>query len=165
MRRRGVLGLMATTAVDFAISPRRTSAEASAAGPEMVALCEYMSAARSRGLPAEVAEQAKHHILDTLSAMISGSRLPPGLAAQRYIEASAGKGTATICGSALIAAPVEAALANGMMAHADETDDSNNPGRWHPGCAVVPAALATVEELGADGASLLNAVTLGYDIG
>lgn len=165
MKRRGVLTLMATIAIGFAISPRRTLAQASAAGPEMAALCEYMSAARSRGLPAEVAEQAKHHILDTLAAMISGSRLLPGRAARRYIQASAGKGTATICGTALTAAPIEAALANGVMAHADETDDSNNAGRWHPGCAVVPAALATGEELGADGASLLNAVTLGYDIG
>lgn len=138
---------------------------ASTAGPEMAALCEYMSAARSRALSAEVAEQAKHHVLDTLAAMISGSQLPPGRAAQQYIQASAGKGSATIAGTAHTAAPVDAALANGVMAHADETDDSNNAGRWHPGCAVIPAALATAEELGADGTSLLSAVTLGYDIG
>jgi 2-methylcitrate dehydratase PrpD len=51
------------------------------------------------------------------------------------------------------------------MAHADETDDSHNASRSHPGCAVVPAALATGEELGIDGARFLRAVTLGYDIG
>jgi 2-methylcitrate dehydratase PrpD len=51
------------------------------------------------------------------------------------------------------------------MAHADETDDSHNASRSHPGCAVVPAALAVGEELGIDGARLLRAVTLGYDIG
>ena len=51
------------------------------------------------------------------------------------------------------------------MAHADETDDSHNASRSHPGCAIVPAALAVAEELGIDGARFLRAVTLGYDIG
>jgi 2-methylcitrate dehydratase PrpD len=47
------------------------------------------------------------------------------------------------------------------MAHADETDDSHNASRSHPGCAVVPAALAAGEEFGIDGARFLRAVTLG----
>jgi 2-methylcitrate dehydratase PrpD len=51
------------------------------------------------------------------------------------------------------------------MAHSDETDDSHNASRSHPGCSVVPAALAAGEEFGIDGARLLRAVTLGYDIG
>ena len=131
----------------------------------MSALSTYMSAAGTRALPAEVTEHAKHHLLDTLAAMISGSELLPGQAAQRYIRAHGGKGAATIAGSALTAAPVDAALANGVMAHADETDDSHNASRSHPGCAVVPAALAVGEEFGIDGARFLRAVTLGYDIG
>jgi 2-methylcitrate dehydratase PrpD len=52
-----------------------------------------------------------------------------------------------------------------VMAHADETDDSHNASRSHPGCAVVPAALAAGEQFGIDGARFLRAVTLGYDIG
>ena len=51
------------------------------------------------------------------------------------------------------------------MAHADETDDSHAPSRSHPGCAMVPAALAIRREFGIDGTGLLRAVTLGYDIG
>ena len=51
------------------------------------------------------------------------------------------------------------------MAHADETEDSHNGSRSHPGCAVVPAALAAGEQLGIDGARFLRAVTVGYDIG
>ncbi len=35
----------------------------------------------------------------------------------------------------------------------------------HPGCAVVPAALAAGEEHGIDGTRFLRAVTLGYDVG
>jgi 2-methylcitrate dehydratase PrpD len=131
----------------------------------MNALSAYMSAAGTRALPAEAAEHAKYHLLDTLASMISGSELPPGQAAQRYIREHGGKGATTVVGSALTAAPIDAALANGVMAHADETDDSHNESRSHPGCAVVPAALAVGEEHGIDGTRLLRAVTLGYDIG
>ena len=56
-------------------------------------------------------------------------------------------------------------MANGMLAHSDETDDSHAPSHSHPGCAVVPAALAAGEQFGIDGTRLLRAVALGYDIG
>jgi 2-methylcitrate dehydratase PrpD len=131
----------------------------------MSTLSDYMSAAGSRALPSEAAVQAKHHLLDTLAAMISGAALAPGEAAQRYIGAYGAQGASTIAGTMLSASPVDAALANGVMAHADETDDSHNESRSHPGCAVVPAALAASEAFGIDGARLLSAVTLGYDIG
>jgi 2-methylcitrate dehydratase PrpD len=142
----------------------RVSAQGAISEP-MHALSEYMSAAGTRALPSDVADHAKHHLIDTLASMISGSQLPPGEAAQRYIRGHAGKGSATVAGNALTASPVDAALANGVMAHADETDDSHNASRSHPGCAVVPAALAVGEELGINGARLLRAVILGYDVG
>jgi 2-methylcitrate dehydratase PrpD len=164
MNRRNMLGLTATTALGFVATPARVFAQ-SGPGPEMTALSAYMAAAGTAALPAEVAERARHHLLDTLAAMVSGSELAPGEAALRYIRAHAGKGTATVAGSALTAAPVEAALANGVMAHADETDDSHNASRSHPGCGVVPAALAVGEAVGVDGARFLRAVTLGYDVG
>ena len=56
----------------------------------MAALSAYMSEAASRALPAEVIEKSKHHILDTLAAMVSGSELPPGQFAIRYARARPG---------------------------------------------------------------------------
>jgi 2-methylcitrate dehydratase PrpD len=143
----------------------RNSKTAAGLGREMNVLSEYMRDAAERDLPADAAEQAKHHLLDTLAAMISGSELLPGRAALRYIGSHAGKGSATIVGTPLTAAPIDAALANGVMAHADETDDSHNASRSHPGCSIVPAALVAGEEFGVDGERLLRAVTLGYDVG
>ena len=165
MNRRSVLGFTALAATGVTLSQTRMAARASGAGPEMNELTAYMNAAGTRALPAEAAEHAKHHLLDTLASMISGSQLLPGEAALRYVRAHGGKGAATIAGSAVTAAPVEAALANGVMAHADETDDSHNASRSHPGCAIVPAALAAGEEFGIDGARFLRAVTLAYDVG
>jgi 2-methylcitrate dehydratase PrpD len=68
-------------------------------------------------------------------------------------------------GSDVVCGPIEAALANGVLAQADETDDSHAPSLSHPGCAVVPAAFAAAEELGLDGSHFLRTVALGYDIG
>ena len=48
------------------------------------------------------------------------------------------------------------------MAHADETDDSHQPGASHPGCVVVPAALAMAEKHGRSGADLLRAIRAEY---
>ena len=164
--RRKFLGTAAAAATLGSL-PVRVFAEAAKPGPGKVmdALSAYMSAARSRELPDDVTEQAKFHLLDTIAAMISGSELPPGQAAQRHIREHSGTGPTTVVSSTLTAPPIDAALANGVMAHADETDDSHNESRSHPGCAVVPAALAAGEVYGIDGTSLLRAVTLGYDVG
>jgi 2-methylcitrate dehydratase PrpD len=163
MHRRHLLHMAAATAAVIGL-PARVRA-GTPPGPVMSALSDYMSAAGSRALPADISEQAKFHLLDTLAAMISGSELPPGQAAARYIRERGAKGTATVAGFALTAAPIDAALANGVLAHSDETDDSHNNSHSHPGCSIVPAALAAGEEFGTDGARLLRAVTLGYDVG
>jgi 2-methylcitrate dehydratase PrpD len=165
MNRRNVLGMTATAAIGLTLSPARVIAQAAGPGPVMDALSAYMSAAATRALPAEVMDHVKHHLLDTLAAMISGSELLPGQAALRYVAAHAGKGRATVVATRLTAGAGDAALANGVMAHSDETDDSHNASRSHPGCSVVPAALAAGEEFGIDGTRLLRAVALGYDIG
>src|SRR5437016_513496 len=125
----------------------------------------YMSEASGRELPDEVIEKTKQHILDTVAAMISGSELTPGRAALQFAGAYGGKEVATVVASKIVCGPIEAALTNGMLAHADETDDSHAPSQSHPGCAVVPAALAAGERFGISGAHFLRAVTLGYDIG
>jgi len=128
-------------------------------------LSAYMSEAATRVLPDEVAERTKQHVLDTLAAMISGSELPPGRAALQFSREYGGKEVATVVAANFLCGPIEAALTNGMLAHADETDDSHSPSQSHPGCAVVPAALAAGERFGISGAHFLRAVALGYDIG
>jgi 2-methylcitrate dehydratase PrpD len=131
----------------------------------MEKLSAYMGEAADRTLPEEVTEQAKHHILDTLAAMISGSQLAPGRAALEFAKAYGTGGVATVVASNLVCGPMEAATTNGVLAHSDETDDSHSPSQSHPGCAVVPAALATGERFSIGGLQFLRAITLGYDIG
>lgn len=140
-------------------------ARAQSIGPVMAALSAYMSAAKDRALPPEVVERAKHHILDTLAATLSGSELPPGRSALALARAEAGRAACTVIGSNVLTGPMEAALVNGVLAHADETDDSHGASQSHPGASIVPAALALGESLGVSGAHYLRAVVLGYDVG
>jgi 2-methylcitrate dehydratase PrpD len=133
--------------------------------PVMQAVASYIAKAGRKALPKPVLEKTKHHVLDTIAAMVSGSRLPPGRAAISYIKTRGGKAEACVIGSRIVTSAEHAALANGMLGHADETDDSHAPSLSHPGCAVVPAALAMAEKERASGAALLRAVALGYDIG
>src|SRR4051812_30758706 len=128
-------------------------------------LVEYMASAGDRELPDEAKEKTKHHILDTIAAMISGANLPPAKLAQKFAATHSGEKTATIVGTKLLCGPMEAALANGMMAHSDETDDSHAPSHSHPGCSIVPATLGAGEQFGISGNRFLRAVSLGYDIG
>ena len=133
--------------------------------PVMARLSTYMSEAASHALPDDVVEKTKHHILDTFAAMISGADLPPGRVALQFARAHAGEKVATVAASDVVCGAIEAALANGMLAHSDETDDSHAPSQSHPGCAVVPAALAAGEQFGIDGTHFLRSVALGYDVG
>ena len=127
-------------------------------------LSRYMVAARTDELPADVVQKTKHHILDTLAAMVSGAELEPGRLAIKYAQGRAGAPEAQVVGAPLLVDAGHAALANGLMAHADETDDSHAASGTHPGCAIVPAALAMAERANGSGRGLLNAVALGYDV-
>src|SRR6266436_5434100 len=171
--RRRLIKLAGLSGAGVAISPDFLKATAflgsdqssNAVSPIMQQLSAYMSAAGTRALPEEVVEKAKQHILDTFAAMISGSGLPPGRAALEFARAYGGKEIATVVASKIVCGPIEAAFANGVLAHSDETDDSHGPSRSHPGVSVVPAAFAAGEQFSITGAHFLRAVTLGYDVG
>src|SRR5262249_48436909 len=120
LTRRDILRGVSAMAASALPSGRASGAQP--IGPVMAALSSYMSAARERALPAEVIEKAKHHILDTLAAMISGADLAPGRAAISFARSYGGARVATVVASDVQCGAIEAALANGVLAHADETD-------------------------------------------
>lgn len=127
-------------------------------------LARYMVEAGRQAVPPDAAREAKRRILDTLGAMVSGAKLEPGEMAIRFVRAQRGAAEASIITTNFMTTAINAALAHGMFAHADETDDFEPVTKAHPGCAVVPAALAMAEREGRSGSELLRAVTLGYDV-
>ncbi|MBX3093313.1 MAG: MmgE/PrpD family protein [Cryobacterium sp.] len=127
-------------------------------------LARHIATALKTPLPHSVVEKTSHHLLDTLAAMVSGSRMEPGEAGIELVRTLAPASEASVIGSTLRSDVMRAALANGMSAHADETDDSHELSLTHPGCAIVPAALAAAEKARRNGDELLAAIALGYDI-
>src|SRR5215813_227576 len=164
MNRRDLLKT-AGGALALSLIPRELAAAPATVSPLMATLSAYMAEAAQRPLPDAVIEKTKHMILDTLAAAISGSELPPGKFAINFARSYGGERIATVAGSNVVCGPIEAVLANGMLAHSDETDDTHPPSQSHPGCSVVPAALAVGERFGTDGTRFLRSVTLGYDVG
>jgi 2-methylcitrate dehydratase PrpD len=127
-------------------------------------LSAYIAGDNAEQLPPSVVERAKIHILDTLGAIVSGSLLKPGRLIIDFARAQGGIPEASGLATSLKTSAINAALANGVMAHADETDDTHFPTVTHPGSVVVPAALATAEKEHRSGKDLITAVVLGYDV-
>jgi 2-methylcitrate dehydratase PrpD len=165
----GIIAAAAFPATDALTSATPLSQTAPSPGVKPPAnvtarLARYMVDARDRALPPQAMLEVKHRILDTLGAMVSGAGLKPGEMAVKYVRAQGGVAEASVLTTNFKTSAVNAALANGMFAHADETDDFEPVTKAHPGCAVVAAALAMAEREGRSGTDLLRAVTLGYDL-
>jgi 2-methylcitrate dehydratase PrpD len=145
---------------------RSQEAAATAHEPDLTGrLARYMADARTRALPERVVIAAKQRILDTLAAIVSGARLEPGRVAIDYVRGLGGTAEACVATTSIVTTAVNAAFANAMCAHADETDDFHPFTKAHPGCSLVPAALAMAERERVSGAALIAAVVLGYDVG
>jgi len=165
---KGVAGLAAMAALPAREAPASEPPQGQAASRPAADLtgqvARYMVEAGRANLPADVVREAKHRILDTFGAMVSGARMKPGEMAIRFVRQQGGVGEACVITTDIMTSAINAALAHGMFGHADETDDFEPVTKAHPGCAVVPAALAMAEREGRSGMDLLRAVVLGYDL-
>jgi len=127
---------------------------------------QYLTRLQHQDLPEPVYSKTRLHLIDTLAAIISGFELPAGQAGLRLSRRLAGPPEATVFSPTVFkVGGLSAACANAMAAHADETDDSHLRGRFHPGCSIVPTALACAEIFEANIADLMASIAAGYDIG
>ena len=90
-------------------------------------LCSYVTNATRQPLPTHVAIKAKHHLADMLSWTTLGTLLMPGRKAVDYAHRQCGAAEVTVAGTDVITSTVNEAFANGMNAHADETEDTHFP--------------------------------------
>src|SRR5258705_11615367 len=84
-------------------------------GP-MRRLSVYIAGALMQPLPPAVMEKARQHILDTMAAMISGTRLRPGRFAIDYVAKLVGVRQSSRVGTRFLTSPTQAPLANRMRA-------------------------------------------------
>jgi 2-methylcitrate dehydratase PrpD len=113
-------------------------------------------------IPDDVRAAAREHVLDTLGCGLAALALGEGTAGLTVARES-GAGPATAIGSPEGVTAAAAALANGMLCHGLDFDDTHEASIAHIGAVVVPAALAVAETVGASGADTLATIVAGTE--
>src|SRR3954465_9570292 len=146
---------------------RLYAARRSSVGQETIAeqLGAFVAQSRYENLPPTVVEKAKRHILDTFGAALAGATSEEAARTMAALSHTEGGGPAPVWGTAEQSSARNAALLNGIAAHAFELDDTG--GCDHSGAVVLPAAVAALSlaQQPVSGRAFITAVVLGYDIG
>ncbi|WP_454829810.1 MmgE/PrpD family protein [Paraburkholderia xenovorans] len=127
-------------------------------------IAEYGAREMQRTLPPEVIHHAKRAFIDWLASIYPGTKVAPSLQLMAACQDELGFGKSSLPGNKTTTFPATAAWINGSVSHAVEFDDIYRDAVYHPGVAVVSAALAVAEAKGATGLDLLKAIVVGYEI-
>ncbi|MBI2369034.1 MAG: MmgE/PrpD family protein [Deltaproteobacteria bacterium] len=116
-------------------------------------------------IPPEAFQAAHRCLLDVTGTLLAGSDSPPARIITRLVTGWAGAAQATVVRSGQRVPVPEAALANGVMAHALDFDDTSWTMIAHPSAAIFPALLALGEVEQASGREVLEAFVIGLEVG
>ncbi len=128
-------------------------------------LARFVSELKYEHLPSEVIAKTKDLILDQVGIMMGVATLPWSKAIYEYVrDWGVGKAESTIAHYGDRTKAENAAFANASFGHGFEIDDIYSAGQSHPGCIVVPSALAMGEKEHASGRDVILAVVAGYEV-
>jgi 2-methylcitrate dehydratase PrpD len=116
------------------------------------------------GLPADLRADLAGRVVDFLGNCLAALREPPARITRAVVTSWGGNPAATAIGTPGKLPAPSAALVNGTLAHSLDFDDTHLPSVLHPSSAVIPAALAVAEEIGASGPAFLDAATVGIEV-
>lgn len=146
----------------------QASMDTSTTNPYTRRLADFAADLSLDSVPDEVVARAKSIILDGIGCGLFGAKLEWARILCSTIERlEPSGGHASIWGSRQKASAVNAALANGTMVQGFELDDAN-PAAFHSCAAILPAAFAAAELVGAEkvsGKALLTAIVAGFETG
>lgn len=117
-----------------------------------------------QALPAPVRDAAQLHALDVLGCGLAAYALGEAPYAARAALEEGVSGPSTGIGVSAGMPSGQAALLNGTLCHALDFDDTHPDSVVHVSAAVVPAALAAAQAVGASGADTLAAVIAGNEV-
>jgi 2-methylcitrate dehydratase PrpD len=115
-------------------------------------------------LPPPVTAAAKLHLLDTIGCGLAARALGIGDEPARMVAEQGGHAESTVIGNPQRVPAASAALANGVLCHRLDYDDTHAAAGTHVSVTVLPAALAAAEAAGATGRDLLLALVAGSEI-
>lgn len=131
-------------------------------------IAKWIRATGYSEIPREVVDIAKRTILDTIGVALAGSSQPVAQIVKKYLSEVKEAEQSTVIGLGVKTSCVEAAFANGIIAHCLDYDDLLRPvagaGAPHVSAVVLPAALAIAERESKTGEELIEAYILGCEI-
>jgi len=127
------------------------------------ALAEFAANLTWDSIPAEVRERAQLQILDTIGVGVAARSYPFAAKAIAGVKVLAGTGKCSVIGEPGGMSVRDAALANGMLLHGLDFDDTHLGAIIHASVASLPAALAVGEAVGASGQDMLVAYVAGME--
>ncbi|MBA7502807.1 2-methylcitrate dehydratase 2 [subsurface metagenome] len=127
-------------------------------------LVEYITRLNFEVILDSAKQDCKKLILDALGIALRGSKTRHGKIAANFAKEFNEKKESTVIGYGCKTSCLNAAFANGVMAHAIDFDDDYGPGMIHVGCAVIPVALAMGEVKKISGKDFITAIVGGYDV-
>jgi 2-methylcitrate dehydratase PrpD len=127
-------------------------------------LAKRVTAMRYEDLPPEAVRWCKVAVLDTVGVALAGASED---ATRILLDtlAPAGGGPCLLFGSSRRIAALDAALVNGVAAHALDFDNTAKSLGGHVSAVMVPALIAAGEAHGASGRDLIVAHAAGYEVG
>jgi 2-methylcitrate dehydratase PrpD len=127
-------------------------------------MAEFATRLRWSDVPEPVRRHLAWLMLDHAAVTVAGRPAPAAaIAADHAGETHGGDAATALLDGRRLSAP-GAAWSNGVLANVLDYDDGHRITKGHPGAMVIPAALATAEATGADLASMMEAVAVGYEI-
>ena len=127
-------------------------------------LAEFVVKTSLRDCPDAVLAQARRAALDSVGVMLAGASEPVAQHVRAVARADGGVALCTVLGTSLRTSPGWAAVANGAAGHAHDFDDTNFALMGHPSVPLLAAALAGAEAETADGAALVLAYVIGFEV-
>ena len=127
-------------------------------------LSQFVVETRLDDLAESTVVAAKAVVLDTIGAILAGSRLPENASLASLAQEMSGSGESTVLGTDRKVQPALAALVNGTAGVALEVDEGNRLGGGHASIHVMPAAMGVAEGQGASGKAFLESVIVGYEV-
>ena len=127
-------------------------------------LARFVAETRLEEIPARVLERMKLILADTLAVSATGMRAPELVRLCDEQLAAGAPGRAWVIGAGRTASALDAAMLNGVAGAWLDFDEGNFLANGHPGIQVIPAALAVAQSRGLDGARLLAAMALAYEV-
>lgn len=126
-------------------------------------LAGWAAALRFDELPADVRHATVRHLLDGIGNAVAARRLGQGAAGWSVAEAFGGPAEARpLTGSHALSAPA-AGMATAVLVHALDFDDTHAGALVHATAVALPAAFAVGQQVGASGAQILTATTVGLE--